>query len=49
MLLLSTTGLERKLLLDVALAATEYSQDRDRQLARLVVSELSEALKRGRR
>jgi hypothetical protein len=40
--------LERELLMEATKYAHEYSEQRDRALARLVVSELADALKRGR-
>jgi hypothetical protein len=39
--------LERELLMEATKHAHEYSEQRDRALARLVVSELADALKRG--
>lgn len=47
--MLRADPLERELLMEATKYAHEYSEQRDRALARLVVSELADALKRGRR
>ena len=47
--LLRADRIERELLMAASRHAHEYAEQRDRALARMVVHELAEALKRGRR
>lgn len=48
-LVLRAEPLERQLLVEATKRAHDYAEERDRALARLVICELADAMKRGRR
>lgn len=48
-LVLRADPMELELLVEATKRAHDYSEERDRALARLVISELADAMKRGRR